>query len=367
MQRVKIVFDRNQDSITEHYLVYRAMGQEEPVLAYIVMQPPEVHPLEVANDRLQRANDVYYASHGNIIEDRQITVYINGQQVLPAAVNYRDGCITLDPVPPLDSVVTASYWFDGIELLDSAQPQEGVTRMAPPAVDRMPPLPVQNLRLGLDQETGLVRLEFDLPPATSGTRYKYHIVAADRAGNRSWPSQTAEIVLNQSLGEMPFLIQRSLDGGATWENAGETAELFFLDNPIFSGEMNVVTQLTAEVLPASAEGPGRVLLTWMAPEPGEGVTAAYRVITRSALDAYSDPSTTIGPEAIDRIAVRYLVRRSEEGQQETELGETTECRFEDSTAEAYKSYTYSVVAVDALENLSAPASIGVETGSLSGK
>lgn len=367
MQRVRIVFDRNQDSITEHYLVYRAMGQAEPVLAYIVAQPPAPNPIRVINEVLERRNDVYYTAHGNIIEERGITVMVDGQQVIPVAVDYRHGTVRLDPVPPEDCVVTASYWFDGVEFLDTTAPQEGVTRMAPAAIDRSPPLPVQNLRLGLDTATGLVRLEFDFPPPTQGTTYRYYVVAADRLGNRSWPSETATVTLNQSLGEVPFVIQRSDDGGITWAEVAETKDRFFLDLPLFSGPMGPPQNLRAEVIPADGESGGSVKLSWDPPAPATGSTAMYRVITRSALGSYSDPSEPVGPESVERIAVRYIIRRQKVGGAEEELGGTKETSFTDSSAvEAYATYTYAVQAVDALGNVSPPATVTVETGDLMG-
>lgn len=364
MQRVKVTFDRNQDGITEHYLVYRAMGQAEPVLAHIVAHPLEPNPIYVENEALSRVNNVYYTAHGNIMEGRELVVTMDGERVLPVAVNYREGVITIAPVPPEGSLVAASYWFDGVQYLDTNRPQAGVTPMAPPAIDRSPPLPVQNPRLGLDAATGLVRLEFDLPPATSGTVYRYYVVAADHMGNRSWPSEIARVTLNQSLGEIPFVIQRSDDGGMTWAEIASINETHFLDQPLFTGPMNPVRGLAAEVLPATGGSPGQVVLSWQPPLPGSGMTAMYRIITRSALDAYSDPSYPVGPQPIDRIAVKYIVRRKNPDGSEVNLGETADLSFADTAVEAYQTYVYSVLAADALGIVSEAMTVEVNTGDL---
>lgn len=357
MWRVKVAFDRNRDSITEHYLVYRSMNSADPVLAYIVQHPKEENPIYVENDFLTRVGDVFYASHGNIIESRDIKVFVNGEQVIPVGINYADGVIQLDPVPPDGSEVVASYYYDGVEFLDSSAEQDGVTPMAPPAVDYSPPLAVRNVRLSTNMNTGYVRLEYDLPPFTEGTTYKYYVVAADRYGNRSWPSEIGEVTLDQALDDVPFIIQRSTDGGATWEVIGETVELFFEDAPAFVGPMPSPNNVAAEV-----DQSGAVVISWKEPDAVFGMSAMYRVITRSALGAYSDPSDAVGPTEVPRVAVKYIVRRTDPDGTTTVLGETADTSFTDSGVEAHQTYIYSVSAVDCLGNESELVTIEVNTG-----
>jgi len=363
MQRVKIAFDRNQDSVTQQYLIYRALGSNEPVLAYIVEHPAEVNLIRVTGDILQRTGDVYYTSHGNIIEDRSIEVKVDDQVIEPVMVDYHNGVIRFSFLPEPDSAVTASYWYDGVELVDTSMAAPGVTRVAPPAVDRNPPKPVQNPVISLDPETKLARISFEEPPLTEGTTYRYFVVAADTRGNRSWPSTEMSATLNQSIGEVPYVVQRSTDGGATWENFKETRELFVLDMPQFSGPTAPPADLSAQVIPADRETPGEVRLMWSTPAPDNGITHMYRVITRSALDALSDPSVAVGPEEVPHVAVRYRIKRTD-GSNEIVLGETTEQEFADKTVMPYMNYTYSVCAIDAAENISEAAVITVDTSDL---
>lgn len=363
MQRVKISFDRNRDSITEHYLVYRATGSADPLLAYVVSHPKKENPIYVKSDILSKVGGVFYTTHGNIIESREIKVYVDGEQVIPVEINYRDGVINLGFEPMDGSVVTASYWYDGVEFIDTDTPQTGVTPMAPPAVDQTPPLPARNPRLYQDQHTGLVVLEFDMPPESQGTTFRYFVVAADRFGNRSWPSEIGVITLNQNLDDVPFIIQASEDGGITWTNVTETNETTFTDTPIYSGPMQPVRDLSYEVLP-NVDGTGSVVLRWNPPAEDIGVTKMYRVITRSALGAYSDPSEVVGPEQVARMAVKYLVKRTDSAGNTVDLGETTATEFTDEGVGVSERYTYAVIAVDCCGNESESVSVEVETGEL---
>ena len=361
MQRVKIAFDRNRDSITEHYLVYRAMNSADPVLAYIVKQPAEENPIYVERDFLTRVGDVFYTTHGNIIQTRDIKVFVNGEQVIPVSINYVDGVIQLDPVPPEGSEVVASYYYDGVEFLDSSVEQSGVTPIAPPAVDYSPPLAVRNIRLSTNMSTGYVGIEYDLPPFTAGTTYRYYVVAADRYGNRSWPSEIGTVILDQALDDVPFIIQKSTDGGTTWEVIGETMELFFEDAPSFAGPMPPPKSAAAEIIPADGEHGGAVLISLEGPDTAVGISGMYRVITRSALGAHSDPSDAVGPIEVPRIAVKYIVRRTNPDGTTVVLGEIASTSFTDSSVEAYQTYTYSISAVDCLGNESEPVTIEVNT------
>lgn len=363
MQRVKVSFTRNQDEVTEYYLVYRAMESAEPVLAYIVEHPQTVNPVQVVNETLAGEGSRYMLSHGCVIENLPLEIRVDGTAVSPVAVDYKDGVVTLDPAPAAGSTVTASYWFDGVTFLDSTAGQDGVTRMGSAAIDRSPPQPVRNPRIGLDEETGMVKVEFDLPEETPGTLYTYYIVAQDHAGNRSWPSGSASIRLNQSLGDPPFVVERTRDEGVTWNIIAETKNLYILDYPYCDGPMTAPGNLEAEVIPADGDIPGRIELTWEAPGGVVCTSWTYRITTRSALGAYSDPSETVGPVALDRIAVKYLVKRSVGGVID-KVVDVTGLAYIDTDIQPNHTYTYSVQAVDVLGSVSEPVSVTVESGDL---
>lgn len=362
MQCVKLMFTRSNDSATQQYIIYRALGDGEPLPVYVVEHPSDVNPIQIKGDRLLNSGEVYYTSYGNILKDYDIIVKVDGEPTDPATIDYEAGSVTFDPALDPGAVVTMDYWFDGIEVLDTKVPQKGVTILAEQAIDRSPPRPVNNLRIIRDHETGLVRLEYDLPPTTAGTVYRYYVVAADRVGNKSWPSPSVDVTLNHSLGEVPFIIERSVDEGETWEIAAETAEQYFLDKPHFVGAMGVVSnpQIDVQVI----DGKGTVVLKWQAPQMPPGTTPMYRIRTRSALNAVSDPSVTIGPESFERVAVKYHIYKAVSGGSPELFDTVTTTSLTDNTIEPYMTYEYTIVAVDALGNESDGVTVSIQTGDL---
>lgn len=357
MQRIKLVFTRSKDDVTQQYIVYRAVSEGTPMPAYVIEHPQEANLIRIEDDVLFNDGGIYYTTYGNIFEE-SINIKVDGQHVTPVAIDYAAGSIILDPVPDPAAIVTADYYFDGITVIDTSTPQPGVTPLSEPAVDRTPPQPATNPRLNRDLQSGLVRLEYDMPPAASGTTYEYYVVSADRFGNRSWPSPIAQSTLFQNMDTIPFIIERSTDEGATWETVGETSELVFFDTPFFIGPMSPVEELSGEV--QAIDETIQVVLSWQPPQATYGQTMMYRVRTRSALGAISDPSAEVGPEEFERVAVRYAVYRKT-GEDMELLGHTTELTFTDPDVELDTTYTYAVAAVDALDNESEPVEIEIAT------
>lgn len=364
MQRVKLTFDRNQDGLTEQYLVYRALGSGNSELAMSIQHPSQPNPLFVQDEAPRVINGHYYTRHGNLLLDRGFTVKINGAAVEDVWVDEVTGHIQFAVSPSPTDLVEISYWFDGVEVVDTSRPQEGVARFIPPAVDRTPPLPVRNVQLTPAPETGEVVLSWEPPPPTSGTTYRYSVVAADTHGNRSLPSAEVVVVLNQSLGEVPYVVERSTDGGLNFEVAGETKELVWRDMVSFDAPPSPPVELAALVEPASGEKPAAVVLTW-APGPASGgLSNVYRIRTRSALDAYSDPSEMVGPVEVEQQVAYYLVERYAGDQLEltVTIPETT---YRDTAILDFTTYTYRIYSMDPGGRQSGAAEIVVETGDIS--
>lgn len=364
MQRVKLTFDRNQDSLTEEYLIYRALGDGESELAMSVAQPAGTNPVAISNEVPRLVNGHYYTGHTHLLLDMGYSVKVDGAPVEEVWLDPASGHIQFATPPAPGSLVTVSYWFDGVEVVDTDTAQAGVTRFAPAAVDRTPPLPVQNLQLAASPETAEVVLSWEPPPPAAGTAYRYRIVAADAAGNRSLPSAEVMAVLNQSLGRTPYVVERSEDG-SSFVTVGETAELAWREGVSFSTPPDPPGNLAALFEPSAGEEPAAVVLSWE-PATGAGeLSAVYRVRTRSDLDAYSDPTPPVGPVVVEQKIAHYVVERYSGEQLElttTVTGET----YRDATVGVPAVYTYRVSAVDVSGQQGGAASTTIDTGNPGG-
>ncbi len=376
LHRIRLTFNRNLDSQTTRYRIYRADHtdvQRTDVMIMEVAQIREINPIEVINEKLTMITQSIYAFKYEQIymdESHPVIIYFDGRDAMYETgymIDFELGQIQFDE--PTNKLVTADYYFDGIEVLDDDRDQAGVKYIGPIAKDYSIPDPPWDVALTVEDSIVLTYK----PGALFGRNYYYKAVALDDVGHFSNLSTEASVYIMTGLPKYPYIIESSKDHGTSWIMSGRTSELKYteygLDRvpPDNIANFNSVVELKHNLSTAN------VKLTWdQVTDSHPGVESPmYRVRMATESGAISLPSVMVGPvfvkTEIDKIVVR---RRFYDGSIPSFDGTDSETIIVlNSLSTTYtdivtdnSEYIYSIFAVDRAGNISTGTTLRVDVG-----
>lgn len=313
MQRIRLRFSRNQDPDTVAYKVYRQAGgpvTEQSPLIMIIEQPASPQILTVKDEVLTRIGPGRYrARHKHWLPHPPETIYIDGQ---PAAVPYTldaaEGVVRFEEAISPYSVVTTDYAFDGIEVWDDEREQDGVTFFGPYAYDQAVPEAPANLKLEAEDANHRVVLTWDAP-VSQGSTFHYRIQAVDAQGRASRLSEEAAATVSENLDDVPFLVERSYDGGQTWAQMSRTNRTIIIDYYAGMALPSVLRDVDVTVEPDSAAKTVDVVFHWTSPTQELMDTPMYRVRALNKGQIPGPYSSPVGPIQAPVYLSSIVVRR----------------------------------------------------------
>lgn len=312
-QRARLTWDRNQDRETNHYRVYRSLiagVTRQDQLIMKVAQPEHPNPIQ-RTERLIKIGPTRYRFPHKTLLPEPIEIRVNDQVITSGyTIDEKAGEVIFD-TPPVGGPVTATYTFDGIEVYDhdGTQPMEGVTWFGPVAYDQTPPATPLNVVLIANDRMGRVELTWEPGPST-GTVYYYRVEAVDHDGRVSKLSSEQSVRLFDNLAGAPYIVERSRDGGKTWEQAIRTHKDKYVEPYEGLGSVAPVTHVDAQLTLNAASGTADVKMTWLPPAVQQILSPVYRVRAVSKNQFVSEPSPIVGPvqiSSVDRIVIRRKI------------------------------------------------------------
>jgi hypothetical protein len=301
-KRVRLQFDRNKDIRTEYYYVYRSIEpsihRHTPRIMKI-KQIPFPNPV-FAQDTAKRIDErTYQFSHRGIFEDRPYAIYVNGEIASPSTYTLygEEGVIRFMEDREESDIVTAEYYFDGIEVVDDFTGNEHlqVEYYGPPAEDIAAPSAPTNLQMTVRSSEGEVELSYSIPE-NEGQTFYYSIEARNDKGDYSLLSPLISVHLKEDIAQV--LIEASTDGIA-WSLIGTSSDTYYIDTHGDTEPPEPLSQATVFSSPAN-QGKAIVTFTWETPLKNEKISFSprYRVRTQLANGVISEASQPIGPELI---------------------------------------------------------------------
>ena len=301
-KRVRLQFDRNKDIRTEYYYVYRStepsIHRHTPRIMKI-KQIPFPNPV-FTQDTAKRIDErTYQLSHRGIFKDLPCEIYVNGEIVLlDTYILYEEeGIIRFTEDREESDIVTAQYYFDGIEVIDDFTGNEHlqVEYYGPPAEDITTPPAPTNLQMAVRSSEGKVELSYSIPE-NEGQIFYYSIEARNDKGDYSLLSPLISAHLKEDVAQV--LIEASTDGTA-WNVIGTSSDTHYIDTHGDTEPPEPLSQATVSSTPGS-QGKAIVTFTWKTPLKNEKISFSprYRVRTQLANGVVSEASQPIGPELI---------------------------------------------------------------------
>lgn len=312
MQRIRLTFDRNLDPETAYYNIYRRTEPKvtsQDRLVMTVAQPASPNLIAISGEQLTRVGPGRYrARHRQWLAEAIPTVLVDGSVPL---VGYRvereTGTIYFDEAIDHRLIVSASYHFDGVQVLDHDGEQPGVTFHGPVAYDQAPPGVPATVSLLADDANERVVLMWTAPPS-AGTRFFYRIEAVDHEGRKSKLSIEQSALVVENLDSVPFVIERSWDLGGTWTRATRTNKTIFVEQYAGLAPASALTDVSAQVELVLSSGTAGVRFDWTLPAPQRIESPLYRVRAISKNQIISEPSGPVGPvtalAGVEAIVVR---------------------------------------------------------------
>lgn len=312
MKRIWLRFSRNQDPETTAYRVYRQANgpvTEQSPLLMVIQQPAEPRSMKVEGEVLTRIGPGRYQTrYQHWLSDTPDALYIDGA---PASVAYRcdpvKGIIYFTRAIEPHRVVTADYTFDGIEVLDDDGEQEGVTFYGPYAYDQSVPVAPPNVKLMKDPDADQVILTWDLP-VSQGTTFHYRIQAVDGAGRTSRFSGEASATLANNLDDVPYLVERSYDGGQTWLQVSRLNRAMYHESCTGMAPPERLQGAAVAAVPAAGLPAVNITFTWNVPD-GEVNSPLYRVKAVNKGQVPGEASSPAGPVAVPAVLQSIVIRR----------------------------------------------------------
>ena len=301
-KRVRLQFDRNKDIRTEYYYVYRStepsIHRHTPRIMKI-KQIPTPNPV-FTQDIAKRIDErTYQLSHRGIFKDLLCEIYVNGEiALLDTYILYEEeGIIRFTEDRKESDIVTAQYYFDGIEVIDDFTGSGFLTveYYGPPAEDMAaPPVPT-NLQMTVRSSEGEVELSYSIPE-NEGQTFYYSIEARNEKGDYSLLSPLISVHLKEEVAQV--LVEASTDG-ITWSLIGTSSDTFYVDAHGDTEPPEPLNQAAVSSTPSS-QGKAIVTFTWETPLKNEKISFSprYRVRTQLANGVVSEASQPIGPELI---------------------------------------------------------------------
>lgn len=381
----RLTFDRNQDTITKKYRVFRSTDpvvSRNSVHVMDITHPESPNPVFIEGAILTQMTTLQYKTkHRNLFTSSDAypqIVYVNGLEAVRYGYTYivdtKNGYVKFKTALPAGAVVTMDYYFDGIRVIDCITPQPGVTFYGPMAQDNSVPKPPVSLTLNGDNATNAVVLGWQ-PGGSTGEVYYYRVDAIDEKGDYSQLCASMSAYMSAGYDLRGYVVERCTDG-ELWEIIGRTGDLTYSDPGTDKTAPYPVTNVSATVTLNNNQSTGEVSLQWTNPS-GDPVkqTGKYRLRVISSAGQWSDPSEEVGPIYIETDIAYIVIRRKVyDGNYPTytDPDATTIIKFSDPTTSAHidtasdnTTWAYSIFRVDVGGNYSlagtALASIGNAT------
>lgn len=383
MKRVQLTWSRNQDDNTKKYRIFRAIHKGVTRKDALIMEVDHIvvpKPIAVTENLLIRTEaQIYQSKYKNIMPESDefpIVVTINGTNINDLGVGYgvayEEGQFIFDVDFALGDEVIASYFIDGLRVLDTDEvTQEGVTYFGPTARDRTENSVPSNLSLLPDASTGRLELTWS-DASTIGQQFSYRIEAIDEFGNFSILSEEEFIFLKEGLSNEGYVVERSFDG-SNWHTVAKQIEPKYFEYGVDTEPPSPATNVLSSVNLHLGEGTADIILSWNAAGPGiSSVSPRYRVRSVSAMGIVSASSSVVGPVYLTSEIKKYVIRRKVydgayptfDGNDADVIGSTdgTTLTYTDKEVSDNTSFAYSIFTVDAADNHSLAATILVEVG-----
>lgn len=320
-KRIRLTFNRNQDSETQHYRVFR---DDQPDIDHktsqdrIVMKvdhPRHINPITVGPERLTRETEKIYAlAHRNILlqfnnKEYPFEVTVNGEATAAFGLDVEEGKIVFDEARTLDDVVIAkTYTFDGVQVWDYEAEEEGKTYYGPEAKDTSAPSIPQNITIEKEIERNRLILKWDVV-SPKGKLFYYRIDAAIDDQRYSKLGLLRNVFLQEPLADRPYLIERS-DNGKRWVEIARVKSNVFYEYMIDRSAPSAITTLTSEAFLIKNAGRAQIELKWDAiRDDAAGRTSMYRVRVQNRVGITGEPSVSVGPIPFKVELSHILIRR----------------------------------------------------------
>lgn len=374
---LKLIVDRcTEEGIIGYNVLRRSAEEIGPRMVMFIKQPQDISPITITNDRLKRSGGKYYTSHGNILSDREIIIKINSQESESYTVeDHKTGIINI-PQARENDIVTASYTFDGINVIDFNILQPSVTYYGPVPSGLGLLLPPVNTTIVADNENNRVLVNFE-ENMNSGGAYYYSFVAIDGHGNQSLPSDEVGEKMLLLHPSQPYKLEYSDSPNGPWDMACYGQQTILTDGPVDTKAPEGPSGIDALVELIQSEGVADVTLTWNPPAQDRFTESKfYRVKIVDNQGNESEPGVTVGPVVVNSGLDKIVIRRkvvldpanmsfpSFDGSDAETVAnlDPTENTYMDSDITDETTYAYSIFAVDKASNHSVPGTVVAEVG-----
>ncbi len=369
----KLTIDRCTDVDVKGYrIMRRSKFNAFPIKVMEVLQPENINPITITNEKLIYRDNKWYSLHGNILSDRAIAVKVNDVDVTDFEIDLKNGIFTITAGER--DIVKASYTFDGVNALDCSVLQPGVIYYGPEPIDDSQLLPPINTTIESNGITGQLIVKFDEPP-DMGTDYYFSWIAFDKSGNESVPSDEVAGRIMQLHPETPYKLEK-LDDNGDWGLVKYNNQRVFTDEP---GNLNPepVSNLDVDVTSLDGQGLINVQLRWNAVTLDRlAQSSQYRVKLVNSAGQESLPGAAVGPVTVHCGVSKIVIRRkvyendnvfpSFDNPDAITAAEIIEDSivYNDMGLEDLTIYAYSIFTVDTSGKHSMPTTIIAEVGDI---
>jgi hypothetical protein len=364
-RRVRLSFDRNQDKTTRSYRIYRSTSPNVTNRSPLIMRVEHPRKLNYINYTdvtiTQIDSRTYQLSHTRI---NPIGVQVKVNNVVNNAfgIDHLNGFLKFDSALLQTDVVTSTYQFDGVEIIDDSIQQVGMLQyIGPPAIDTSLPQAPVNLSMIVTSDYTNAHITFNAS-GLSGIQVYYCIEAVNDKGYISETSRVAPMFLQEHVAH--YNVESRMNPADPWV-LETTTELTALD--IFGMDREPpesIQNLTHTITPIQNSGLATIDFTWTTPllNAKVRVTPMFQIKSVSREGYISDPSITLGPIMAKSPLSRLVIRRKPydgtyptlSGLDATDVAIITDLtinQFTDTLQSAIN-WAYSFFILDLSENLS---------------
>lgn len=385
--RVRLRWNRNTDSSTNYYKVYRSAREDVDRNDRYIMKvkhPAKPNWISVEHEVPERLSNIrYQLEHDTLRRDREVQVFVNNNPAnhLLKSVDKLDGQIIFTEPPASDDVITVNYEFDGIEIIDDILEQDAMIEyLGPPAEDRNTPQTPDEINIVPLPEKNGVKVMWS-ESSTGGQPFYYRVEAGDGQGNFSALSNEIEVVLDGGLSQKGYVIERSIDNGRTWRIVSQIPykEYYEFGIDTMKPSPAKIKTWSAKTLPNKGKGEVYIELFDYEDVTEPQASPLYRVYSRSSYGAISDPTDVVGPIYIKiPITKIVVIRQNRDTLSEFEVPEIngehsilvaefedlSECKTWDYPDDN-SSWRYAIYAIDNLGNHSIASMLDVKISNAS--
>jgi hypothetical protein len=364
-RRVRLCFDRNQDRTTRSYRIYRSTSSGVSNRSPLIMRvahPRKVNYIDYNDLTIMRTTSTVYKLSHSHINPIGIQVRVNNTIVSEVSIDYLNGILKFDN-PLFDTdVVTSTYEFDGVEIIDDSAEQEAMLQyLGVPAVDNSLPHAPVNLTMVVTSDYTNAHITFTAS-GLSGVQFYYCIEAINDKGYTSKTSREMSIYLQEGVDY--YRIESRMNPADEWTLEKTTVttavDIFGMDRE----PPESLQDLTHTITPIQNSGLATIDFTWTTPllNAKVRVTPMFQIKSVSREGIISEPSITLGPIMGKSPLSKLVIRRkvydgtypSFSGLDATDVVTITDLNISQytDTLQSAINWAYSFFIMDLSENLS---------------